>query len=453
MPGKVTFTTVKGIQKGAIFVFAKHDTFLCGRQEDNHMCLQGDKLVSRHHCILEINPPDVRIRDLGSRNGTFIDGKKYGGRPVKETPEEGAMHQYPSVNLRDGSKVGIGKTLLLVSVEAPELVTRRLICQRCQSQLVVEVEPEQQGTFICDSCRHAAQSDPKMLFEQVQANVPEIIPGYLFLKELGKGGMGAVYLIQHVKNGRLAALKVMLPQMAVDEDAQLRFLREIETTRALQHRNIVKFIDGGIQNGAFYFLLEYCECGNLHDLLVRRGGKLSLKEAGPIMLQVLEGLAYAHAKGFIHRDLKPQNILLSGQEGKWTARVSDLGLAKSFEEAGFSGMTVTGEGFIGSLSYMPREQIINYKYIKPVSDVWAIGATCYHLLTGHLPRVKREGEDTLNMILHGASIPLLQRNPHIPPAIAAVIDRSLAIHEESRYQDAGEMHKALAQALKEGEQN
>ena len=185
----------------------------------------------------------------------------------------------------------------------------------------------------------------------------------------------------------------------------------------------------------------------MYDLMMRRGGKLTLHEASPIMLQVLKGMAYVHSEGFIHRDLKPPNILLSGKEGQWVAKIGDMGLAKNFEEAGFSGMTVTSGGFAGSLAYMPREQIINFRNIKPVSDIWAIGATYYHMLTGYLPRARRPGEEPINIVLYGKAIPIRQRNPDIPQSVAAVIDRALTSNEIERYQNAGEMYRALSQAL------
>lgn len=447
MPGKVTLAVIEGPKKGDIFPFEQHDTFLCGRMSDNHVSLPKDELVSRHHCILEINPPNVRIRDLGSLNGTFINEIKYGGRSKDETPEEGAKHSYPTVDLQDGDKITIGLTTLLISIEIPDKVTTKLHCQHCNKDVTIEAGQGQQGTFICSACRQAALSGAQTFFGQTPANTAEIIPGYQLLSKLGTGGTGVVYLVRHIKDGHEAALKVLLPQVAVDEEAQRIFLREIQTTRKLRHRHIVRFIEGGIQQGAFYCVLEYCKGGNVYDLMLRKGGKLTLDQAGPIMLQTLEGLAYAHSQEFIHRDLKPHNILLAGKEGQWIAKIGDMGLAKNFEQAGLSGYTITDGSFAGTAGYMPREQIVNFRYIKPVSDVWAIGATYYHMLTGSLPRVMRPQDDIINMILYGESTPIRERNPHIPPPVAVVIDRALLTNETERYQNAGEMHNALLQAL------
>src|SRR2546421_7597891 len=120
--------------------------------------------------------------------------------------------------------------------------------------------------------------------------------------------MGVVYLVKHKKHGRLAALKVMLSKVAVNVGVRQDFLREIDNTRSLKHTHIVEFLGSGVEKSAFYFLVEYCQGGSVDHLMQRRGGHLTLAEAGPIMLQALEGLAFAHKQGFVHRDLKPQNI-------------------------------------------------------------------------------------------------------------------------------------------------
>ena len=151
-----------------------------------------------------------------------------------------------------------------------------------------------------------------------------------------------MYLAEKIKTRELVAVKVMLSRVAVEPDAQEKFRKEIELMKELRHSNLVGLLEHGSAGGAFYFIMEYCEAGSVADLLHRRGGKLVLDEAIPLMLKSLEGLAFVHQKGHVHRDLKPENILLKGQRQNRNAMIGDLGLAKNFEKAGFSGMTLTG---------------------------------------------------------------------------------------------------------------
>jgi serine/threonine protein kinase len=248
------------------------------------------------------------------------------------------------------------------------------------------------------------------------------------------------------KDGAQVAIKVMLSKIAVDEDSRKKFLREIENMKGLQHAHIVPLFDHGSARSGFYFVMEFCERGSVADLMAQRGGKLSVSEAEPIMLEALEGLTFAHAKGFVHRDLKPDNILLGGTRGRHVAKVADFGLAKCFDKAGFSGHTLTGN-YAGTSHFMPREQIINYKYMKPVSDVWSIGATFYNLLTGQLPKDFPRGQDPIQIVLNGRVVPIRERDGGIPRKVAEVIDRALTNDVKERYQDAAEMRKALSNAL------
>jgi len=448
LSGKLLLTITAGPEAGKTFDFAEHDTLLLGRMADCHICLPEDKTVSRHHFLLEVNPPDARIRDLGSLHGTYINGRKYGGRQKHETPEEGAMRQYPQLDLHDGDIIKVGKTSIEVRIDASALpITER--CQGCGKAFAVERAGLEET--LCEECRQPASQTPPSPLLTAPPQIPQQmarLADYDMGEQIGAGGMGAVYLAYHKVTREPVAVKVMLSKVRVQEKARRQFLREIETTSALQHPHIVRFLGSEAEENRFSFLLEYCAGGSLADLMKRRGGPLSLEEAAPLLLQTLQGLAWVHAQGFVHRDLKPHNILLAGQEGQWVAKLSDLGLAKSFEQAGFSGMTATGN-FAGSFPFMPREQMINFKRVQPVSDVWAMGATCYYLLTGASPRPQQAGQDPLLAILREESIPIRKRTPHIPTGIAEIIDRSLATKEDERYQHAGEMHEALARAWKD----
>ncbi len=136
----------------------------------------------------------------------------------------------------------------------------------------------------------------------------------------------------------------------------------------------------------------------------------------------------------------------SGAEGERVAKIGDFGMAKSFEQAGLSGMTMTG-GVGGTPAFMPREQVINFLQVKPVSDVWGLGATFYCMLTGRLPRDFPRGVDPMEVVLGGRVVPLRERDAALPRKLAEVIDRSLAVSPKARYLDAAQMHDALVKVL------
>ena len=143
MSGKVKLEAVEGPMKGKAFIFEEHDTFLFGRLDDCHACLPDDNMVSRHHFIMEANPPDARIRDLGSLNGTYVNGAKYGSREAHETPEEGAKRQYPEVDLKHGDRIKVGATVLAVALEG------EAVCCQCNAA-------------IADADREASRPDQRL---------------------------------------------------------------------------------------------------------------------------------------------------------------------------------------------------------------------------------------------------------------------------------------------------
>src|SRR2546426_7727739 len=130
MSGTLTLSITAGPKAGKTFVFDEHDTLLFGRMDDCQICLPEDSFVSRHHFILEVNPPDARVRDLGSLHGTHINGQMYGGREKHETPAEGAKRQYPQVDLHDWDQIKVGKTVFRVNVEGAAGSAEAVCCQR-----------------------------------------------------------------------------------------------------------------------------------------------------------------------------------------------------------------------------------------------------------------------------------------------------------------------------------
>jgi serine/threonine-protein kinase len=252
----------------------------------------------------------------------------------------------------------------------------------------------------------------------------------------------------------------MLPRVALDERAKRLFLRELETTRALNHPNVVRLRDGGCTEGTFFLTLEYCDGGTV-DGLIRQRGSLPVPEAVDIVLQALTGLDYAHnvelsvklkdgstkqARGLVHRDLKPQNLFLSNSAGARVVKVGDYGLAKAFDLAGLSGLSCTSET-AGTPVFMPRQQVIDYLYAKPEVDVWAMAATLYVMLTGQPPRDFVKGKDPWQVVLQSDALPILKRNATLPRRLAEIIDTALIDRPEIHFKTAAEFRRALENAV------
>jgi hypothetical protein len=453
MSNKVHFAVTAGPMKGKAFTFEEHDTFLFGRLEECHCCLPDDGQLSRRHFIVEVNPPDARIRDFGRLNGTYVNEKKIGSRDKGETPEQGQKRKYPEVDLKDGDVIKVGQTVLAVKIEAEQAVGP-VLCARCGKDVAEEMGGRRQGAYICLACRQSIEVDPAqilmdMLAKAVGKAPPKeglpVIAGYRIKRRIGVGGFGAVYLAERETDKHPVAIKVMLARVAVDDDARRKFSQEIELLKNLQHPHIVTILDSGSAGSAFYFVMEHCSGGSVADYMAANGGKLAPVVAMPIMLQALEGLAFAHSKGVVHRDLKPSNILLSGTPAQPAAKLADMGLAKNFDKAGFSGMTVTG-AFAGTPFYMPKEQLTNFKYVKPVTDVWSVGATFYNMLSGETPRDFPRGCDPMEVILRGEIVPMSRRGPSIPRGLAAILDKAILSSPKERFQDAAEMLAAMRKA-------
>jgi eukaryotic-like serine/threonine-protein kinase len=453
MSKSVRLSVTAGPMKGKAFTFEEHDTFLFGRLDECHCRLPDDGQVSRRHFIVEVNPPDACIRDFGSMNGTSVNEKKIGSREKGETPEQGQKRKYLEVDLKDGDVIKVGQTVLSVKIEA-EKAAGPVLCARCGKDVAEEMGGRKQGAYICLACRQSIEVDPAQILMDMLAKAegkapPQeglpVIAGYRIKRRIGVGGFGAVYLAERETDKLPVAIKVMLARVAVDEDARRKFSQEIELLKNLQHPHIVTILDSGSAGSAFYFVMEHCRGGSVADYMQANGGSLALAVAMPIMLQALEGLAFAHSKGVVHRDLKPPNILLTGTPAHPTAKLADMGLAKNFDKAGFSGMTVTG-AFAGTPFFMPKEQLTNFKYVKPVTDVWSMGATFYNMLSGDTPRDFPRGCDPMEVILRGEIIPLSKRAPGIPKGISAVLDKAIQANAKDRFQDAGEMLAALRKA-------
>lgn len=584
MPGKIIIKVNKGGLSGKEFVYMEKDSIILGRQADCNIVIP-DNTVSRYHCMIEVTPPNVTVRDFGSLNGTYLNGEKIGQRALGMSIEDARNERYNEFPLIEGDTLGLGHDCALtLSVSLPEYCANcfneltdddidvfsskldahyfegavgRHLCHACHGEyekrflakqkakqeaaeaervrkeaerLAAELaakekaaddqaarenaererkeaerkaaelksaeekrkkaqaEAEEAANAACraqagktkcaicgasfspnapdDKVCQGCIANPKKLLEflllQARAGTPEAqaIKGYRQIKLLGRGGMGEVWLVEEEKTGKQMALKLMLPKVAADAHSRALFMREALNADRLNHKNVVRQYSSGTSSGTFFILMELCQGGSVDDLIKKHGSKLPIDLATEIMLQVLEGLDYAHhakiqsnlengqiktVHGLVHRDFKPGNIFLSDASAHPVAKVADFGLAKSFEMAGLTGMTRTGN-IGGTPVFMPRQQILNFKYAKPDVDVWAAAASYYFMLTGAFPK-EFKGKDIWMAMLSGKAVPIRTRNASIPKKLAEAIDTALIDQPTIVITSAAELKNMIKGAL------
>jgi serine/threonine-protein kinase len=266
--------------------------------------------------------------------------------------------------------------------------------------------------------------------------------GYEVVREIGRGGMGAVYEAIQTKSGERVAIKVVVAgEEASKRSAQL-FLREASVLSQLRHKRIVSFCECAMIGGRFFLVMEYVETIGVKQHLSDRPEDARIRYYCGIICQVLEALVYAHGRGLVHRDIKPSNILVSLAGGRLRAKLADFGLAKNFETAGFSSLTRDGE-LRGTLPFMPPEQVIDSRYAKPPADIYSAGATLYYYLAGRYPHDFAKSSSKFAVVLRRSPTPLLRVNPNLPEGLASIVEKALAHDPASRFPSAKEMHRAL----------
>ena len=495
---RVQLRVTAGSEAGRTFELRGADSFLIGRSGRAHLVLDpnADRFISRAHCLIDVRPPRCLVTDLDSTNGTFVNGER--------------VHQ---AELSDGDEVRVGRTRIRVSIDAATVDgLARIECATCGRDVTGEVLGRPGGTapgipYTCVACRRRPPSQPprplghtvRLRFQcadcdrdlaafadvdHLAAEFPEasyLCPGctarartrpidpselgeFTLIDELGRGGMGIVYKAVHRPTRRVCAVKQILPTAARDERARRTFEREIAVQSAVHHPNLVRVLASGQHGASCFFAVEFMaggDAGRLVDEVFH--GPVPPALAGRVALQALAGLEALHAHGFVHRDLKPGNILLSRLQPveAVVAKITDYGLAKSFEEAGNSLFDYTRAGeSAGSMMFMPPEQLLEYRFVKPTADIYALGVTLYFLLTAAFPvdyptpaqllahcSAGRRVRNPIEVILDEQSTPALDHNPLLPPRLAAVVDRAVQKDLAKRHASAAEFREELTAAL------
>jgi serine/threonine-protein kinase len=420
---KISLSVIAGPQSGQTFSFDRHETFIFGRSSKADCRVDDDGYISRYHFMLEINPPVCMLKDMGSRNGTKLNGQRVG-----------------EVQVMSGDIISAGTSQFQLKIDPGTLLEVELIrCVGCgatshRDQTVIVAEDDFEDLqFICKTCERRMKQFP---------NPPS---GYLIERRLGGGGMGDVYLAKDLGSMRLVAIKMMIPTAASSSRVREYFKREMTVMKQLRHPNIVEFYDVFETSHTFQIIMEYVAGQNGYEMISNIKRPLTVSEASHIGVQLLNALSHAHTKGFVHRDIKPSNLLLSGAQARPVLKLSDFGLAKNFRDnAGLSGLTMQGD-IGGSIGFLSPDHIKNFTKVKEPADIYSTAATLYFLLTGQYPFHDFDPNSVRSyaVILDHPPVPIRMRRPDIPETFERILAKGLEKNPKDRWHSAREMALAL----------
>ena len=401
-PPKITveLSIVEGPYAGQRFEFREANRFLVGRGLHAHFRLPTkDKYFSRSHFLIEIHPPLCVIFDLESTNGTYVNGQR-----INECA------------LKSGDRISGGKTVFVITIHG-ELDETSLI----------------------------RNPRPKPILANPVPVLPKI-PGYQIIEQVGQGGMGWVYRAIRDSDQQLVAIKTIQPAVPGTKEDYDRFLREIRILRNLNHPTIVRYLKEVEVDGLLYLVMEFVDGMDARKLVQSRG-PMSIEQAVRITQQFLSGLMYAHENGYVHRDVKPANLLVHQDGKEWRVKLADFGLARTYLTSQLSGCTPLGQ-IGGTIAFMPPEQLTQFREALPASDQYSAAATLYWLLTGHHAYdFPRPVYLQLAALMNNEPIPIQNRRPDIPDKLATVIHRAMSRDPENRYPKVADFATELATSV------
>jgi serine/threonine protein kinase len=380
----------EGPGAGTVHVVRAGQTRTLGRRPLAELHLD-DPAVAGRHAGLRVEADRCLVVDLGAPAGTIVEGAAGATRLAPHAPRE----------LQDGEALRLGAVVLRVELVGDD-----------------------------------GRPVPRRSAPRPAAALPA---GYELVRELGRGAAGVVLAARRQRDGRPVAVKLLLERVEPGSPDHERFLREGRLAAGLKSPHLVELLDAQVTPaGQPYLVLELVPGGSVEALL-RARGPLPVAEALRLAGQVASALAVAAAAGVVHRDVKPANILL-GPDG--AAKLGDFGIARSLEATARS-LTVSGQG-LGTMAYMPPEQVAEAKHVDPRADLYALGATLYHLLAGRPPFQPTTLEE-LYATVDTAPPPLASLRPDVPPAVATLVHGLLAKDPfERRPPNARTLVQALA---------
>ncbi|MCB9933287.1 MAG: protein kinase [Planctomycetes bacterium] len=363
----------KGPDRGKSVTIAVGGQIVAGRDKDANLQL-SDTMASRRHFLIASKGSIFGLKDLNSANGTLVNGRK----------AEGAH------KLAFGDSIQVGETLI---------------------SWLPDEQTDKHGGLIGQQ-----------------------IGGYRIEERLGRGAMGTVYKATQLSLGRTVALKVLSPDLVKDEKFCEMFVKEARAAGSLNHPNIIQVYDVGDEGGQYFFSMEFAAKGSVLEELGKQKS-ISLARAVQIIRHACNALDYAERKGLVHRDIKPDNLMVTEDD---TVKLGDLGLAMSAQE-----LQAEQDGVFGTPHYIAPEQAMG-KPIDHRADIYALGATFYRMLTGRTLFSGATVKEILKKQVREPHAPITDHMPDCPQAIARIIDRMLAKNPAERYQHASEIANDLS---------
>ena len=272
--------------------------------------------------------------------------------------------------------------------------------------------------------------------------LPLNIQGYEILNQLGGGAFGVVYKAKQLGTNRIVAIKHIRPELHSSEKARQLFIREASIATQMKHPNIVECLGFGFAQDSPYLVMEYIETEDIESIAMKHDPKRRLRLAVKIAVEVLDALQYAHSRGIVHRDVKIANILAQRRKQRLHVKVSDFGLAKLFQTAGYSGITQSDE-VCGTLAYMAPEQLSNSRGAGPECDVYSVVVCLFRLITGQFPFEEGTVAEIVHRKLNENPKLVSKLNSEVSTDLAEIIDRGLSRFRERSFESADRLIKAL----------
>jgi serine/threonine-protein kinase len=404
--------------------------------------------------LLDAGHPDQPVRGRIVCPGRLTVGRARSCGVVLDRDDHTASAFHFSIDL------GPGHCLLLNESQHGTFVNSMLVHSQCdlrygdliragQAALRVELRRGDEPAELPSSVTVAYSQPPGLTTTVGPAPAaPGIEPpsalqfqGYRLIDNLGEGGMGTVWLAED-RAGRPVALKVIRPELALDHQTCTRFRRETAHLRDLTHPHIVGFRDSGEAGGLLYLVMEYVPGFSLGKLLEQQG-PFAVGRAVRLTGHVLLALAYSHAAGVVHRDVKPSNILVTAGASGEEARLADFGLAKAYRSADVSAQVTLPGAMGGTFAFVAPDQLLDFRGAGPLADQYGVAATLYNVLTNRLPHEAATTVELLDRIRQNDAVPLSRRRADLPEGLVEVVHRALARDPRQRFPTITAFHQAL----------